>query len=100
MQHQVEHILPETLAFEYCHIIGTGVDINPGNDCGRGTTVHSHHRVGYDGQDEVLSTEHALFVLSPLLFISSNSNQNAFTNSKAQSCIHWNDRCLQEDLQS
>lgn len=87
MQHQVERTLSQTLLYEYCNNIGATCHINPGDDCGRGTTIYSYHRVGYDGQNKVLSAQHAVVVLGALLLVSFNGNQNPLTDPKAQSYV-------------
>lgn len=59
------------------------------NVCGRGNTIHSHHRVGYDGQDQILSTQHAVFILGQVLPVSSNSDQDSSSGAKTKSHVQW-----------
>lgn len=89
MQHQVEQQLPQVALYEYCNNLGPNCGVNPRDDCGRGTTLYSNHRVEYDGQNQILPTEHAVFILSTLLSISLNSNQNSIASPKAQSYVQW-----------
>ena len=98
MQHEVERTLSQTSLYEYYNNIGATCHINPGDDCGRGTTIYSYHRVGYDGQDQVLSAQHAVVVLGALLFVSTNGNQNPLTDPEAQSYVQRNDRRLEENI--
>lgn len=97
MQHLAKHKHPLTLLYEYFGNIGIDSNINAKNDYDR-VTLHSHHRVGYDGQDKILSAEYAFIVLCALLFVSFNGDQNTFTSSEAQSRIQWNGGCLQKNL--
>lgn len=89
MQHQVEQTLPHTLVSEYCDSIESGSGINPRNDHGGSTTYYPHHRVGYDGQVKVFSTEYAIILFSALLFISFNGNKNSFTSTEEQLYVQW-----------
>lgn len=63
--------------------------VYPQNVCGRGNTVHSHHRVGYDGQNQILSTQHAVLIFSQMLPISSDSDQNSSSSTKTKSHVQW-----------
>ncbi|CAK9807678.1 Solute carrier family 25 member 44 [Anthophora quadrimaculata] len=58
MQHQVEQKQLQTLPYEHYNYI----ELNSGKSikdvCSGNSTFHSYHRMGYDGQDKVLSTEH------------------------------------------
>jgi len=59
------------------------------NVCGRGNTIHSHHRMGYDGQDQILSTQHAVLILGQVLPVSSDSDQDSSSGAKAKSHVQW-----------
>lgn len=62
---------------------------SPEDDCGRGTTFHTYHRMGHDGQDKILSTKHALIIFSSLLSLSPDCHQNEAANSTKKSHVHW-----------
>lgn len=55
----------------------------------RGNTVHPHHRVGHDGQNQVLSTQHAVLVLGQMLSISSDSDQDSASSAETKSHVQW-----------
>lgn len=57
--------------------------------CGRGNTVHPHHRVGDDGQKQILSTQHAVLVLSQVLPVSPDSDQDSSSSAKTKSHVQW-----------
>lgn len=59
---------------------------------GRGNTVHPHHRVGHDGQNKILSTQHAVLVLGQMLSISSDSDQDSASSAETKSHVQWYDR--------
>lgn len=58
------------------------------HDCGGINTVYPHHRVGYDGQDQVLSFEHAVFVLSEMLSISTHSHKDTSSDSEEKPYVY------------
>ena len=99
MQDQAKHRHPLTLLYEYFGNIGFNSSINSKDVCNR-ITVHSYHRMGYDGQNKVLSTQYAFVIFCALLFVSTNSDQNTSTDSEAKSYVQWNIGCLQKDLPS
>lgn len=88
MRHQVGTNPSPISTFE---LITASYDVgaHPRNVCGRGDAVHPHHRVGYDGQEQVLPTEHAVFVLSQVLSVSPNSDQDAPPGAEAKSHVRW-----------
>ena len=59
----------------------------PRDVCGRGNAVHPHHRVGHDGQNQVLSTQHAVLVLGQMLFISSDGDQDSASSAETKSHV-------------
>jgi len=65
------------------------VYIRPRDVYGRSDTVYPYHRVGYDGQKQVLPTQHAVLVLGQMLPVSVNSDQDSPPSAKAISSIHW-----------
>lgn len=56
---------------------------------GRGNTVHPHHRVGHDGQNQILSTQHAVLILGQVLPVSPDSDQDSSSSAKAKSHVQW-----------
>lgn len=100
MQHQAEQKLPRSLLYDWSDNIKRNTDVKPEDVCGRGTTVHTYHRMGYDGQEQVLPIEHALIFLSQMLPLPFDCNKDPFTGAKTKSHVQWNGRCLQKDLQS
>lgn len=87
MRHQVGANSPRIYLLNSS--IGTNYNIcaRPRNVRGRGNTVHSHHRVGHDGQNQVLSTQHAVLVLGQMLSISFDSDQNSASSAETKSHI-------------
>lgn len=59
------------------------------NVCGRGNTIHSHHRMGYDGQDQILSAQHAVLILGQVLPVPSDSDQDSSSGAKTKSHVQW-----------
>lgn len=55
--------------------------------CGRGNTIHPHHRVGYDGQNEILPTQHAVLVLGQVLPVPPDSDQDSSSSAKTKSHV-------------
>lgn len=55
--------------------------------CGRGNTLHSHHRVGYDGQNQIYPTQHTLVVLGQVLPLPFDGDQDAPSGAKAKSHV-------------
>lgn len=65
------------------------VSIHPRNVGGGGNTVHPHHRVGHDGQDQVFSTQHAVLVLGEVLPVSIDGDQDPPPSATAKSHVQW-----------
>lgn len=62
--------------------------------CGRGNTVHPHHRVGHDGQDEILPAQYAVLVLGQVLPVPPDSDQDSPPSAKTKSHVQWYGRCM------
>lgn len=60
---------------------------HPRDVYGRGNTVHPHHRVGHDGQDQVLPTQHAVLVLGQVLPVSVDGDKDSPPGAKAKSHV-------------
>lgn len=60
----------------------------PEDVCSRDIAFYSHHRVGHDGQDKVLSAQHAVLVFSSLLSLSPYGHQDTTADSTKNSYVH------------
>lgn len=88
MRHQVEPNIPQISSLEPI-VVSYNICTHPQDVCGRGSTIYPHYRVGYDGQKQVLSTKHAVFILGQMLLISLNSNQDSPSGAKTKSHVQW-----------
>ena len=66
----------------------TYIGHRPQDVCGRGTTIHSQYRMGYDGQNKVFPTEHAVVILHTLLPVSTYRYKNEIADTKTKSYVH------------
>ena len=89
MRHQVRPNLGRVFLFDQS--IATSYNNCPYSRdvCSRGNTVHPHHRVGHDGQDEILPAQHAVLVLGQVLPVSPDSDQDSPTSAKTKSHVQW-----------
>lgn len=89
MRHQVGANPSPIPSFEFI-TSNYEIDADPRNVCGGGDdSVHPHHRVGYDGQEQVLPAEHVILVLGQVLPISSDSDQDSPPGAEAKSYVQW-----------
>lgn len=56
--------------------------------CSGSNSLHSHHRVGYDGQNKVLSPEYAVILFGEVLLVSTYSDQNSSSDPKEKSYVY------------
>lgn len=87
MRHQVGANSPRIYLFDSSIAANYNIFAQPRNVRGRGNTIHSHHRVGHDGQNQVLSTQHAVLVLGQMLSISFDSDQDSTSSAETKSHV-------------
>lgn len=92
MRHQVGPNPLRISLFDSSIVTNCSICVYPRDVRGRGNTVHPHHRVGHDGQNQVLSAQHAVLVLGQMLSISSDSDQDSASSAKTKSHVQWYDR--------
>lgn len=92
MRHQVRPNPPRVSLLDPS--VATSYDICPHTRDvhGGGNTVHPHHRVGHDGQDQILPAQHAVLVLGQVLPVPPDSDQDSPSSAKAKSHVQWHDR--------
>lgn len=88
MRHQIGQNISRVPLLEPI-IVSYDICTHPQDVCSRGSTIYPHYRVGYDGQEQVLPAEHAVFILSQMLFISPDSNQDSPSGAKTKSYVRW-----------
>lgn len=55
---------------------------------GRSDTFYPYHRVGYDGQDQVLSLEYVVFVLGKMLSLPAHSHKDTSPDSEEKPYVY------------
>jgi len=89
MLHQVRRESQRICLLDASVCANRTVYIRPRHVYGRSYTVYPYHRVGHDGQKQVLPTQHAVLVLGQMLPVSVDSDQDSSPSAKAISSVHW-----------
>lgn len=94
MRHQVKPNSPRVSLFDPSVVTSYHICPHSRDVYGRGNAIHPHHRVGHDGQDEILPAQHVVLVLGQMLPVPPDSDQDSPPSAKTKSHVQWYDRRL------